>query len=253
MATLRCPGQDKRFWKPKDIFEVQCPYCAKVIEFWKDDPLRYCLGCGKEVRNPRIDLGCAKWCQYAEECLGIVSDESVTAIPVVERLKVLLDKHFIEQPVRMNHVREVSALTETFLTTEGGDPCVVKAAALLAGALMLEGQLISTTSSQEYPPLGDFHARKAILEQSGIEPSRTDEICAIVEAVISGKPWETPEFEIVWDVVQLERLSLIHDSDTSEIDPIVITKAIRTRTGKRLAERFNGRKDTFAEKNKHGG
>lgn len=74
MALPRCPGQDKRFWTSKDIFDIQCPYCGNVVEFWKDDPIRSCPTCDKKVRNPRMDLGCAKWCKLAEECLGILVD-----------------------------------------------------------------------------------------------------------------------------------------------------------------------------------
>ena len=66
----KCPGQDKRFWKPDDIFMVPCPECATSIEFWKDDPKRKCPKCKKEVRNPKLDLSCAKWCKYAKECLS---------------------------------------------------------------------------------------------------------------------------------------------------------------------------------------
>lgn len=67
---LKCPGQNQQFWTPDDIFDVACPHCKTVIEFWKDDPVRPCPGCRREVRNPKIDLGCAKWCKYAKECLG---------------------------------------------------------------------------------------------------------------------------------------------------------------------------------------
>ena len=71
MDKPHCPGQDTRFWKPGDIFNILCPYCKNAIEFWKDDPARPCPKCKKEVRNPRIDLGCAKWCKFADKCLGI--------------------------------------------------------------------------------------------------------------------------------------------------------------------------------------
>jgi predicted amidophosphoribosyltransferase len=70
MDTPRCPGQDMRSWKPEDIFEVACPSCGDEIEFWKDEPVRVCAKCGREIRNPRMDLGCAKWCKSAEQCLG---------------------------------------------------------------------------------------------------------------------------------------------------------------------------------------
>ena len=58
-----------RYWKPEDIFTVACPFCRAEIEFWKDEPVRLCPGCGKEVRNPKLDPGCAEWCQHAPECL----------------------------------------------------------------------------------------------------------------------------------------------------------------------------------------
>lgn len=67
----KCPGQDPSRWKPKDVFDVKCPSCGRIEEFWKDEPVRTCSKCGKDIRNPRIDLGCAQWCKFAEQCLGV--------------------------------------------------------------------------------------------------------------------------------------------------------------------------------------
>jgi len=69
---FRCPGQDQRFWKPEDIFEVRCPGCGETVEFFKDEPKLKCQKCGRIVLNPKINLGCAEWCKYAEQCLGII-------------------------------------------------------------------------------------------------------------------------------------------------------------------------------------
>jgi late competence protein required for DNA uptake (superfamily II DNA/RNA helicase) len=69
---LRCPGQDQRFWKPEDIFDVKCPCCGQTVEFFKDEPKLKCRKCGQTVVNPKLDLGCAEWCRYAEQCLGII-------------------------------------------------------------------------------------------------------------------------------------------------------------------------------------
>jgi hypothetical protein len=69
MPERRCPGQDMRYWKPEDIFMTACPFCQGEIEFWKDEPLRVCPSCRKEVRNPRHDFGCAEWCKHGSECL----------------------------------------------------------------------------------------------------------------------------------------------------------------------------------------
>ena len=70
MAERHCPGQDQRYWKFEDIFDVVCPHCGAEIEFRKDEPVRTCAGCKKTVRNPKLDPGCAEWCRYADECLG---------------------------------------------------------------------------------------------------------------------------------------------------------------------------------------
>ena len=71
---VRCPGQDQRFWKPGDIFEVKCPGCGGAVEFFKDEPKLKCPKCGQMVVNPKIDLGCAQWCKYAEQCIGVLQD-----------------------------------------------------------------------------------------------------------------------------------------------------------------------------------
>ena len=78
---FRCPGQDQRYWKPEDIFEVQCVGCGRTLEFFRDEPKLKCKNCGQVVPNPKIDLGCAEWCQYAEQCLG--SDEMRKIIEVL--------------------------------------------------------------------------------------------------------------------------------------------------------------------------
>ncbi len=67
---MKCPGQDTRYWKEDAIFEIRCPKCGTMVEFFKDDVSRPCPGCGQRLSNPRIDLGCATYCPYAEQCLG---------------------------------------------------------------------------------------------------------------------------------------------------------------------------------------
>lgn len=68
--TMKCPGQDIRYWKKEDIFEIRCPVCHNSAEFFKDDVRRRCKNCNSWVPNPKLDLGCIEWCDYAEECVG---------------------------------------------------------------------------------------------------------------------------------------------------------------------------------------
>lgn len=65
---MQCPGQDTRYWKTGDIFEVECPACSTVIEFFKTDSGRKCSKCGERFSNPRLDLGCANYCKFANKC-----------------------------------------------------------------------------------------------------------------------------------------------------------------------------------------
>jgi ribosomal protein S27E len=74
MADVKCPGQDTRYWKKGDIFDVPCPDCGREVEFFKDDVRRRC-SCGRTIVNPKLDLACAEWCQSAEKCVDGHSGE----------------------------------------------------------------------------------------------------------------------------------------------------------------------------------
>ncbi len=93
---MKCPGQDSRYWKPGAIFDVKCPECGTMIEFFKDDTRRRCPSCGKDVPNPEMDFGCAAYCPYAEHCLGslpegVVADGKVKVLKA-KMLRVLKEK-----------------------------------------------------------------------------------------------------------------------------------------------------------------
>lgn len=62
-----------------------CPRCGAEVELFKDDRSRKCPRCGTRFRNPHIDLGCAKWCPFAAECIDYRGDEAEESIePPVE-------------------------------------------------------------------------------------------------------------------------------------------------------------------------
>jgi hypothetical protein len=71
----KCPGQDSRFWKTSDIYALPCPRCGASVEFFKDDRSRKCTACRVRFKNPRLDMGCAKWCPYAAECIDFTDGD----------------------------------------------------------------------------------------------------------------------------------------------------------------------------------
>jgi ferredoxin len=75
----QCPGQNRQFWKPEDIYDVKCPNCQTQVEFWKDDIYRRCKNCGQSFMNPKFNHGCAEWCQNAKYCIGHNLDKTNSA------------------------------------------------------------------------------------------------------------------------------------------------------------------------------
>ena len=74
---MKCPGQDMQYWDSDAIYEVKCPECGHPVEFYKDDPMRKCSNCDHRFVNPRMDFGCASYCQFAQQCLGTLPEEFV--------------------------------------------------------------------------------------------------------------------------------------------------------------------------------
>jgi hypothetical protein len=130
MEQMKCPGQDTRFWKPGDIFVAECPKCGAEIEFFKDDARRRCAWCGHMFYNPKIALGCAEWCQYAEKCVPELMQEKKATQTFKERLAELVHARLQDGKDWEQTEKGMEYALELF-KSEGGDPRVVLAAVLL--------------------------------------------------------------------------------------------------------------------------
>jgi hypothetical protein len=188
----RCPGQDMRYWTPKDVFDVPCVGCGNAIEFWKDEPSRICPTCRHEMRNPRIDPGCAEWCQYAPECLG--QEGSAPAVPVIDRFQALLDGRLVTDPAARGHARRFLARAQRSLPSNQLDPCVLQATALLVGVL----------AGSRIPGSVDPGTFPAMLERAGIEATVAQRICDLVRTVSGGGSDRSAEGEVLVDVMRTE-------------------------------------------------
>jgi Zn ribbon nucleic-acid-binding protein len=131
MEQIKCPGQDTRFWKSDDIFTVECPKCGAEIEFFKDDTRRRCAWCGHLFYNPKIELGCAEWCQYADKCVPELVKEKQAMQTFKERLRERALALAGEDPELATRLDRGLVLATDLLKAEGGDPKVVFAAILL--------------------------------------------------------------------------------------------------------------------------
>ena len=137
---MRCPGQDMRYWKFDSIYDVKCPYCGATIEFFKDDSTKRCKNCGKQVPNPKMDFGCAAYCQFAEQCLGNLPPELLKNRDdlLKNRVAVEMKKHFKKDFKRISHTLKISRYAEQIGKDEGVPLGVVLCAAYLADFKDLE-------------------------------------------------------------------------------------------------------------------
>lgn len=233
---FRCPGQDQRYWKPSDIFEVKCSQCGKTIEFFKDEPKLRCRGCGEMVENPKIDLGCAKWCQYAEQCLG--SPVGQTLSIVRDRLIDEMKEVFGEDKKRITHALAVLDYAEQIQAAVGGDPLVVKAAAILHDIGIVKALEKHGSSAAKYQELEGPGIAKEILEKHELSDELIENICKIIANHHSGKNIDTLEFRIVWDADWLVNFPEEHSDLDGEKTGEVIEKLFKTPKGKEIATKL---------------
>lgn len=133
MQAAKCPGQDRRNWKPEDIFDHKCPHCGTNVEFWKTDARVKCPSCGNYIINPRFNLGCALWCAYAEQCVGDIS-QIFTERPEAlrDRLELEVRRYFIGESARLKFTLEAGAIASRLLEVEkDAEPPVIISAVLL--------------------------------------------------------------------------------------------------------------------------
>ena len=92
---MKCPGQDMQYWTDDAIFEVNCPECDAIVEFYKDDTSRKCPKCEHRFVNPKLDFGCASYCQFAEQCLGTLPENFLGSREdlLKDKVAVLLKRH----------------------------------------------------------------------------------------------------------------------------------------------------------------
>jgi len=188
---MRCPGQDTRYWKPGDIFDIDCPHCGRKVEFFKDEAARRCRGCRKMVVNPRMDFGCAAYCRYAADCLGVLGPEMLA-----KRNELLKDRVALEVKgllgsdfQRISHVLKVARHAEEVAREEKAEPALVLCAAYLHP--FLEGP----------DPQGPQMLLDT-LERLGAGPELASRTVEIIEHFLSGVA-DSPEARVLIDAHRL--------------------------------------------------
>ncbi len=196
MSKIKCPGQDTRYWKPGDIFNIQCIRCGKTVEFFKDDVSRRCPECGGIIQNPRITLGCAQWCEHAAGCLGYDPKSAVSGIIETADTKSIAGKIldeigmlFGKDSKEYNNALSYLGKAENLLKDSNADPGIVLPSVLV----------LSTASSKLLHGDSLLPSVTEILQNAGIDRSAADVIHDLISGIIKEEQFDTPEYDIVYE------------------------------------------------------
>jgi len=230
---MKCPGQDQRFWKLEDIFEIKCPGCGRQIEFFKDEPKLKCRKCGQMVVNPKIDLGCAEWCKYAEQCLGV---------SIVRNLRIMRDKLidemkkvFAGDQKRIAHSLAVLDYAEQIQEAQGGDALVVRAAAILHDIGIHQAERKYGSTAGKYQEIEGPPIAKEILERYNLPDETIEHICRIIANHHTARDIDTTEFKVVWDADWVVNIPDECGKMNKEKLKSFIGRIFRTAKGKEIA------------------
>jgi hypothetical protein len=189
---MKCPGQDTRYWKPGDIFDVSCPHCGNTVEFFKDEATRQCGRCKKKIVNPRMNFGCAGYCQFAEQCLG---DQGPELLAKQEDL--LKDRIAIEVKGRLGrdfkkivHILNVARYAEEIAREEKSIPASAICAAYLH---------VFRESQSEQEAAAGRKVATDILEKLGAGPELTGRVLDIIDRFMAGEADDLPDAKVFFD------------------------------------------------------
>jgi hypothetical protein len=239
---MKCPGQDLRFWKPGDIFETLCPACGAKVEFFKDEVRRKCR-CGHEMVNPKIDFGCAAWCPYAEQCVGMIPEEvkakqrAEQKDLLKERIALEVKKYLGTDFKRLKHALNVARWAEQILKREGGNPLIVLGAAYLhvvidaAGAIRKDEKRASTGQGEKE---GVTIARE-ILKTLGVENEWIEEICHMIEQLHHPGQEGTLNSRILCEAHGLANIQERVGREDQEHLEKMVAETFKTSTGREMA------------------
>lgn len=235
-----------RYWQGDPAFEVPCPKCGSAVEIFKDESKGRCTECGHGFQNPKSDLACAKWCAYAEQCLGFAPKREVSANlgegALASRLIQAVKEELEGDQARIARALVVFQHAKDLTWKEGGDPRVTLAAALLLEVGVVEPAARTTGQSEDPARV------RTILAETGLDEETIDRVCRVIGAHRSGEnldavefktaEFKTVEFKIVCDSCRLMNLAAENPAGNPDQLEKTISSELRTTAAKDRARRL---------------
>jgi hypothetical protein len=206
-----------KYWKDDAIFEVNCPKCNAIIEFYKDDTTRKCSHCQHRLVNPKMDFGCASYCQFAEQCLGTLPEEFMGSREdlLKDKVAVEMKRYFHADFKSIRKATTAARHAENIGKAEGGNLAIILCAAYLHDT-------------------GQDDAR-SILQKLGAGDQMILDILRLLEDQSCPAPNASMEAQIIHDALTINQLQddlKEHRIDTNEakqrVDHRLLTVSAKT-------------------------
>ena len=238
---MKCPGQDRQYWKQGAIFNVKCPECGTEVEFFKDDTTRKCSKCGHRFLNPRLDFGCASYCQYAEQCIGNLPPELLAQKEDLLKDRVAIEmKRYLKQDFkRVGHAIRVARYAEQIGREEGGNLAVILCTAYLHDIGIKEAERKHNSTDAKYQEEEGPPIAREILTRLGAKQELIDEVCDIVAHHHHPKEDETINFKSLYDADLITNLEEKQKENPIEPEKLagIVEKSFLTGSGANLARK----------------
>ncbi len=206
---MKCPGQDMQYWNDDAIYEVKCPECSALVEFYKDDTTRKCHKCDHRFVNPKMDFGCATYCQFAEQCLGTLPEEFVLQQDSLLKDKVAVEvkRYFKTDFKRISFATKIARYAENIgKATEGANLALILCSSYLYNIGYSEAakhtKQVTHKHLQQYGPA----IAKNILEKLGANDELTQQVCKIIGNNSLNASADSLDYAIVKDAYILTSL-----------------------------------------------
>ena len=238
---MKCPGQDRQYWKQGAIFNVKCPECGTEVEFFKDDTTRKCSKCGHRFLNPQLDFGCASYCQYAEQCIGNLPPELLAQKEDLLKDRVAIEmKRYLKQDFkRVGHAIRVARYAEQIGREEGGNLAVILCTAYLHDIGIKEAERKHNSTDAKYQEEEGPPIAREILTRLGAKQGLIDEVCDIIAHHHHPKEDETVNFKSLYDADLITNLEEKQKENPIEPEKLagIVEKSFLTGSGANLARK----------------
>lgn len=233
---MKCPGQDSRYWQSNAIFETTCTKCGATVEFFKDDTTRKCDHCGHRMMNPKMDFGCASYCEYAEQCLGTLPPELVAQKEdlLKDLVAVEMKRYFKSDFKRIGHAMRVARHAEAIGWSEGGNLSVILCAAYLHDIGIHEAERKYQSTAAKYQEAEGPAIAREILTKLGAKESLISEVVDIVGHHHHPRDPETTNFKVLYDADLITNLEEKHKESPIDAGRLgsIIEKSFLTESGR---------------------